>query len=310
MNLRVGISPCPNDTFAFHAIMERRIDLAGLDPEIQLLDIQQLNEGLAAGALDVAKASFHAALRLADRYGVLRAGAALGFGVGPLLLAAEPRGLPGADDLVLCPGADTTAVLLLRCLHPAAARIEHRPFDDIMPALARGEAAYGVVIHEGRFTYRQHRLYLVEDLGAAWERTTGGPVPLGGVLARLDLPVDVHRRLSDLLVRSIDYAWAHQDEALPTMQRHARELAPEVLRAHVDLYVNAHTRDLGPLGEQTLNVLGERARAAGIVPPDAPPLRLLGDPAPPVQGALSGIGVASTFGCGCVPGAGSGDSAS
>jgi 1,4-dihydroxy-6-naphthoate synthase len=276
MKLRVGISPCPNDTFAFGAIMERAIDLDGLDPVVELHDIQRLNEGLAAGAFDVAKASFHAALRLADRYGVLRAGSALGFGVGPLLLADRTRDAPGDDDTVLCPGADTTATLLLRCLHPRVTRIRHCRFDEIMPALARGEARYGIVIHEGRFTYRQCGLHLVQDLGTAWEKATACPVPLGGILARLDLPPDAPRRFNDLLTRSLKYARRHKDAIFTIMQQHARELAPDVIWAHVELYVNEHTLNLGAVGERALAKLDERARAAGVVPTDAAPLRILG----------------------------------
>jgi 1,4-dihydroxy-6-naphthoate synthase len=276
MTLSVGISPCPNDTFAFHAILERKIAMDGLDLDIRFLDIQQLNDGLARGEFDAAKGSFHAGLRLATRYGILRAGSALGFGVGPLLLAGEPRGLPGPDDRVLAPGADTTAALLMRCLHPEAVQIEHRVFSEIMPALAAGEAPYGVVIHEGRFTYQRHGLHLVEDLGEAWEKATGSPVPLGGVLARLDLGPGVHRRLNDLIMRSINYGWAHKEEAFATMQAHAQELEPDVIWSHVDLYVNEHTRELGARGARTLATLDARARAAGVIPAGAAALKILG----------------------------------
>jgi 1,4-dihydroxy-6-naphthoate synthase len=275
MKLRVGISPCPNDVYAFAAIMEHAIDPAGLDPQIELLDIQQLNDGLASGRFDIAKASFHAALQLADRYGLLPAGSALGFGVGPLLLADRPRDLPGRGDTILCPGEGTTATLLLRCLHPAATDLEQRVFSDIMPALERGEAPYGVVIHEGRFTFQQHGLHLVQDLGTAWEMATASPVPLGGILARLDLPGEIHRRFNDLLVRSLDHAHGHPDAVFAIMQRHARELAPDVIWSHVELYVNEQTRDLGDLGRRALAALADRARAAGILSPDAAPLQVL-----------------------------------
>jgi 1,4-dihydroxy-6-naphthoate synthase len=279
MRLTLGISPCPNDTFAFHGILARKVDLRGLEFDTRLLDVQQLNEQLAAGVLDYSKASFFAALHLAGSYGVLRAGAALGMGVGPLLLAADDRAAGAgvtAEARVLCPGASTTATLLFQCLHPEATRIEHRVFSDIMPALKRGEADLGVVIHEGRFTYRREGLSLVEDLGASWERLTGGPVPLGGILGRLELPDDVHRRFVAALRDSIAYGYAHREEAFFTMQRHAQELEPAVIWSHVDLYVDERTVDLGDSGTAALATLQQAARRAGVLAAGSPPLRVLG----------------------------------
>lgn len=278
MKLRFGISTCPNDTFAFHGILERRIDLEGIDPSFALLDVQELNEGLAAGRFDYAKASFHAALHLADRYGVLRSGSALGWGVGPLLLAARPgAGPPGPRSRILCPGAWTTATLLLRCLHPSAAAIEQRIFSDIMPALQRGNADYGVVIHEGRFVYQQADLALIEDLGATWERVTGGPLPLGGILGRLDLPDELHARVHRVLVRSIEYARANRDDVFETMRRYAQELDPAVIWSHVELYVNDHTRDLGDVGRLALARLAQEALQHRAIPIETPSLRILPD---------------------------------
>ncbi len=276
MKLRVGLSTCPNDTFIFHGLMAGKVDPRGFDLEFELLDVQQLNERLAAGVLDCSKASFHAALHLAERYGVLRAGAALGMGVGPLLLAAHEGATVEAESRVLCPGAWTTATLLFRCLHPGAGRIEQRLFSEIMPALKRGEADLGVVIHEGRFVYQSEGLLLVEDLGASWERATGGPVPLGGMLARLDLPEGVHAALCAALRDSIAYGYAHPEETFQTMQRYAQELDPKVIWAHVDLYVNEHTVDLGETGERALATLNRLAQQARLVEPGTPELRLLG----------------------------------
>lgn len=278
MKLRLGISTCPNDTFAFHAILERRIDLEGLEPEFALVDVQELNEGLAAGRFDYAKASFHAALHLADRYGVLSSGSAMGWGVGPLLLAARAdAGPPGPDSRVLCPGGWTTATLLLRCLHPAVTHIEQRIFSGIMPALSNGDADYGVVIHEGRFVYQQAGLTMVEDLGATWERVTGGPLPLGGILGRLDLPDELHARVNRVLVRSIDYARTHSDEVFATMSRYAQELDPRVIWSHVELYVNDYTRELGETGTRALARLTQEARRHCAIPVTTPTLRVLPD---------------------------------
>src|SRR5262249_19159520 len=168
--LRVGLSTCPNDTFLFHGLLEGLVPTPGLELEFVLGDVQQLNELLAEDELDVGKASFATALRLADRYGVLRVGSALGFGVGPVLLARP--GLAGTPRRVLAPGEGTTATLLLRALHPelcAPGVLRQVRFDEIMPALARGEADAGVAIHEGRFTFQRHGLTLMEDLGTSWD---------------------------------------------------------------------------------------------------------------------------------------------
>lgn len=276
MKLSLGISTCPNDTFAFHAILNRKIDLQGLEFTVELLDVQELNERLAAGTLDYSKASFHAALYLARDYGVLRSGAALGMGVGPLLLAARDAAEPGPQSRVTCPGAWTTATLLFRCLYPDARRIEQRIFSDIMPALKRGETDFGVVIHEGRFTYAKEGLFLVADLGTAWEQRSQGPVPLGGILGRLSLPADVHRRFHAVLQRSIEYAYAHKDEVFATMQRYAQELEPPVIWSHVDLYVNEYTLDLGTVGERALATMDTLARRAGVLEGESAPITLLG----------------------------------
>jgi 1,4-dihydroxy-6-naphthoate synthase len=275
MKLRLGFSSCPNDVFAFYGILERKVDLRGLEFDIQILDVQELNEKLAAGELDFSKASFHAALHLADRYGVLPSGSALGFGVGPLLLAAREGTLPAPESRVVCPGAWTTATLLFRGLYPEATGIRHCLFSEIMPALRRDDADFGVVIHEGRFTYREEGLALVRDLGAAWEELTGGPVPLGGILGRLSLPPEVLSTFNTVLRDSILYALEHRQETFPLMQRYAQELDPAVIWAHVDLYVNEQTVDLGDTGCAALAAMTRVAGDAGLLPDGTPPLRLL-----------------------------------
>jgi 1,4-dihydroxy-6-naphthoate synthase len=276
VKLRLGISPCPNDTFAFHGILERRVDLRGLEFDIRLEDVQALNDGLVEGRYDMAKASFHAALLLADRFGVLRAGSALGFGVGPLLVAAREGVAPQPGARVLCPGPTTTGTLLFRCLHPGQGRIEHAVFSDIGPALRAGRADLGVLIHEGRLTYRRDGLVLVEDLGAEFEALAHAPIPLGGILARLDLPDGVAETATQVLRDSIAYGWANRDDALPTIRRHAQELDEEVIWPYVELYVTEHTVDLGDDGERALATLGRTAAAAGVLGARPAPLRLLG----------------------------------
>jgi 1,4-dihydroxy-6-naphthoate synthase len=276
VKIRLGISPCPNDTFAFHAILERRVDLRGLEIETELVDVQQLNDGLFAGRYDIAKASFHAALLLADRYVVLGAGSALGFGVGPLLVSAGNGAAPGPRARVLCPGPTTTGTLLYRCIHPDGGSIEHAVFSEIGPAVKRGDADLGVLIHEGRLTYQRDGLALVEDLGSSFERLADAPIPLGGILASAELPAGVAETFSEVLRESIGYGWSHREETLGTIQRYAQEMDEAVIWPYVELYVNDHTVDLGEDGARALTVLEQTARAAEIVPSGMPPLRIVG----------------------------------
>ena len=187
--IRLGISTCPNDTFAFHGLLTRAVDWRGLDFQVELLDVEALNERLLAGDFDVCKASFHAALLAAGDVVVLPSGSALGFGVGPLLLAAEPGTRPThPGQRTLCPGRHTTAALLFDLFYPRSSRVEHVVFSAIMSRLQARTADFGVCIHEGRFTWQAQGLALVEDLGTRWESETGSPLPLGGMLARRRLP--------------------------------------------------------------------------------------------------------------------------
>ena len=289
--LRLAISTCPNDTYAFHAILNRKIDYEGLQFEFELLDIQQLNDGLFDGQFDVAKASMHAALYLTESTVILPVGAALGFGVGPLLLSkrpyqldsagrviAPPKGdssVPESDDghdlnrtkrlIALCPGKYTTATFLFQSLISADAELRQVVFSKIMPALKDGNADLGVCIHEGRFTWKDQGLYCVADLGTLWESATNVPLPLGGILAKKELGPDIHRQVTSVIRRSIEYANQHRQETLPTMRKYAQELSDSVLMAHVDLYVNEWTIDLGEQGRQALDALLIRAKEIGLV---------------------------------------------
>ena len=264
----LGISTCPNDTFAFHGLLTKAVDWRGLDFDVQLLDIQQLNERLFASEFDIAKASFHAGLLLAETCWVLPSGSALGFGVGPLLLASQPgtEPRPGDSQRTLCPGEHTTASLLFRLFYPSHTRVENVVFSEIMPRLVKAQADFGVCIHEGRFTWQRQGLGLVEDLGTRWERETQCPLPLGGILARRRLPIDVIQRVQAVIRDSIDLACSDAAAALPTMRTYAQEYDDEVLMQHVQLYVNDWTRDLGNEGRVAIAELSQRAIAAGLIP--------------------------------------------
>ena len=273
--IRLGISTCPNDTFAFHGLLTRAVDWRGLDFEIELHDVETLNERLLAGDFDVCKASFHAALLAAERVVVLPSGSALGFGVGPLLLATEPGTQPThCGQLTLCPGKHTTAALLFALFHPRSTRIEQVVFSEIMPRLAARTADFGVCIHEGRFTWEAHGLALVEDLGSRWEKATGCPLPLGGIVASHRLPAATIAAVQGVIRDSLSLALRDRAAALPTMRKHAQEFDDGVLMQHVDLYVNDWTLDLGPTGARALAELWSRAASLGLA---GSRLRVFGD---------------------------------
>jgi 1,4-dihydroxy-6-naphthoate synthase len=264
--IHIGISTCPNDTFTFHGLMSRSVDWRGLEFEVELIDIQQLNDRLFEGDFDAAKTSFHAALLLADETVVLPSGSALGFGVGPLLLSSEPGQTPTDNkQLTLCPGKHTTASLLNSLFYPETTRVEHVVFSQIMPMLQRKAADFGVCIHEGRFTWEQQGLGLVEDLGTRWESETNCPLPLGGIVARRSLGDELIATVQHVIRDSLEFALADRDAALPTMRKYAQEFDDDVLMKHVDLYVNEWTTDLGSTGNNALQQLSERARSIGLV---------------------------------------------
>jgi 1,4-dihydroxy-6-naphthoate synthase len=284
--IRLGISTCPNDTFAFHGILCGAIQVEGLEFQIELCDVQELNERLLRNEFDVAKASFHAALLLSHRYGVLSCGSAIGFGVGPLLLAAQPGLQPQQSlslndpienwqSIVLCPGELTTATLLYRLFYPQLGQIHQVVFSEIMPALQEQRAGFGVCIHEGRFTWQEQGLSCVEDLGTRWERETQHPLPLGGILASFELGSDGLAKVHSAIYQSIQYGLTHREETLSSMRRWAQEFSDEVLFAHVDLYVNPWTVDLGDIGKSALDELFRRAVDVGAVSIDAPPLQII-----------------------------------
>lgn len=273
--IHLGISTCPNDTFAFHGLMNKLVDWRGLDFQVELLDIQQLNDRLFAGDFHAAKTSFHAALLLAESTMVLPSGSALGHGVGPLLLAAKSDDVPQNDSQVtLCPGQHTTATLLFRLFYPQTTQVQHFVFSDIMPKLQQQAADFGVCIHEGRFTWQQEGLHLVKDLGELWENETASPLPLGGIVARRSLPATTMADVQAVIHDSLQLALNDPNSALPTMRQYAQEFSDDVLMQHVKLYVNDWTVDLGAVGRSALQQLTDRAQTIGLLPPGTPGLEV------------------------------------
>jgi 1,4-dihydroxy-6-naphthoate synthase len=262
--------------------MQHEVGRPGLDVEIHLQDIQALNDGLANGSFDVAKASFFAGLQLASRTVVLPSGAAVGRGVGPLLLSAQPTTLDALRQRsqdgpieILCPGETTTATFLCRTVLPFPIIARNVVFSDILPRLASGQSALGACIHEARFVWQQSGLHLVCDLGELWELATGQMLPLGGLFACSDLPLATVRTISELVRESIEYAMQHRDQTLPTMRRFAQELDDEAIWAHVDLYVNRWTMNLGIEGLQALKAFEDVARKGQLIADSDPGFQTL-----------------------------------
>ena len=269
--LSLGFSPCPNDTFIFHALVKGIVRAEGLSFEERLEDVETLNRLAGQGALDVSKVSYGAIPHLVRDYVLLRSGGALGRGCGPLVVAREAIGRGDlAGRHIAIPGRNTTANLLLRLYAPDAAPGVEMVYSDIMPAVARGEVDAGLIIHESRFTYPRHGLVKVVDLGEWWENTTGLPIPLGGILARRDLGAGTIRAIDDALRRSVEHAFADPAASREYVRAHAQEMDDEVTRQHIDLYVNHFSVDVGEVGERAIHELFARARAAGIVGEDVP----------------------------------------
>ncbi len=265
--LSLGYSPCPNDTFIFHAMTHGLVDSPGLlfaDPV--LADVETLNNWAMQGRLDVTKLSFHALGHVLDRYVLLDAGSALGRGCGPLLVTREGQELDVTKDTIAIPGQYTTAAMLLQLYAPTPVKTRVMVFDQIMSAVASGEVAGGVIIHESRFTYQQHGLTCVADLGSWWEKSTGQPIPLGGIAAKRSLGIEKISQIDQLIRASVRYAFAHPDESRQYIKKHSQELTDEVVSSHIGLYVNPFSESLGEEGRGAVEFFLTLGRQKGILP--------------------------------------------
>jgi len=267
-SLSIGFSPCPNDTFIFCGLVKGEIPLAGLNLQKEILeDVETLNEWAMQGRLDITKLSFHALGHVLDEYVLLNSGAALGRGCGPLLVAG-PKGAPRefADLTVAVPGKYTTAAMLLKLYAPAWKNIIMMPFDEIMPAIEAGMVDCGVIIHESRFTYQARGLKLIADLGEWWEKISGYPIPLGGIVARRSLGRDIIEKIDRSIRASI--VWGQKNARLcrPYIKKYAQELEESVINDHIGLYVNSFSEDLGQEGLEAVEFFLERGRQVHILP--------------------------------------------
>lgn len=251
--VRLAISPCPNDTFMFDAMLNGRIDTDGLQFEVDYLDIEQLNSAALEHRYDVTKCSTAILPAIIQNYRLLDSGSALGRGNGPLLV--RRRGFEGALRNIVVPGLHTTANLLT---HRLFEEIENRTpmlFSEISDAVARGEYDAGVLIHEGRFVYERYDLELVADLGIEWERRTALPLPLGSIVASRGVEENVVERIERVLRRSIEYAFANPMASRDYVKNHAQELEDRVIDSHIGLFVNNFSLSLGEEGRRAVAAL-------------------------------------------------------
>ena len=271
--LSLGFSPCPNDTFIFHGLVNGLLGLPEpkfTDPFLE--DVETLNQWSLEARLDVTKLSFNAAAHVLDEYCILQSGSALGRGCGPLLVATrnmDEAELSGCR--VGIPGIHTTAALMFRMFMPAADNLVEMRFEQIMPALVDGSIDVGVIIHESRFTYQRFGLVCVQDLGELWEAKTGLPIPLGCIAARRSLGRDQLMAIDHSIRSSLEHARSNPEQCMEYVRRYAQETEDEVVMSHIDLYVNDFSLDLGLEGRGAVEHFFSRGRAVGVLPDNKPP---------------------------------------
>lgn len=263
MNLTLGFSPCPNDTFIFDALVNGKIDTEGLTFDVQLEDVQTLNQWALQESLDISKISYGVLPHLLNNYTVLNSGGALGKGVGPLLISnikpptdeQEIQQLVN-ESLIVLPGENTTAHFLFARAFQQARNKKFVRFDEIentvLSSPINGQTVLGVIIHENRFTYQDKGLFKIRDLGNYWEESTGNPIPLGGIVVKKSLGADVAEKLDRLIKKSVEYAYSNYPELADYVREHSQEMQEGVMRQHIDLYVNDYSLALGKDGKQAV----------------------------------------------------------
>ena len=270
-SLTLGYSPCPNDTFIFYALIHDKIDTKNLKFKETLLDVETLNQKALHTELDLTKISYHAFGHMRKNYCLLRAGGALGRGCGPLVIAKNEYAMEELrGKKIAIPGKLTTAYLLLQLYNPdfrlQTSDLLEMPFDKIIDAVAKEEVDAGVIIHESRFTYPSYGLKQIIDLGEWWEKQTGHPIPLGGIIAKRSLGEGLNKKINKTIKSSIEYAFSNRSEPMDYIKKHSQELSDEVINQHINLYVNNYSLNVGQDGEKAVIALLSRAEEAGIIP--------------------------------------------
>ncbi len=265
-NLSLAYSTCPNDTFIFHAMAHKIIDLKGLSYNIKLDDVESLNLKAASMMYNISKLSFAAIGNLQDNYALLKTGAALGRGCGPLLVAKPGYKLKNINETAIAiPGIQTTANLLLGLWAGKNNNTVPMTFDKIMPSVCSGEYEFGVIIHEGRFTFGDYGLECVIDLGQWWEDETSMPIPLGGIAIQRNLPQEIILQVEKTIGESVIHAFNDRNASSDYINNHAQELDDDVIKQHIDLYVNSFSQSLGHEGEKAVEYLFDLARKKGVM---------------------------------------------
>lgn len=257
MRLKLNISPCPNDTFMFDAIVNRRIDCRGVDFDVRFADIEELNHLVCDGDVDVSKISYATIPRIAHSYKVLDSGSAMGRGNGPTLVSNCNiyHNLMNNNPKIAIPGESTTANLLLKRLYPNILSKTAMLFSEIGDAVSSGEYDAGVLIHEGRFTYQERGLQLVADLGLEWERRENTVLPLGAIVAKSSLGAETQRLISDIIRESVEFAMANPKVSREFIKEHAQEMEDSVIESHIELFVNSFSLSLGDEGRRAVTTL-------------------------------------------------------
>ena len=264
--ISLGFSPCPNDTFIFDALVHQKIDTEGLEFDVHLADVEQLNDKAFKQELDITKLSYHAMVFCLDHYQLLNSGSALGNGVGPLLIAKEK--LTDAQinrAKIAIPGKYTTANFLLSIAYPNASNKEEYLFSTIEDALIKGDVDAGLIIHENRFTYQKNGLIKLLDLGDFWEDYSGGLIPLGGIVVNRSFEDELKQKIDRLIRKSIQYAFDNNGAASDYVKLNAQEMDQEIIQKHIDLYVNQYSLDLGSEGKRAVEYLFQAAIDKNIV---------------------------------------------
>jgi len=269
MKLTLGYSPCPNDTFIFDALVNKKIDNEGLEFDTVLEDVETLNKWSFEKKLDITKLSYPAFFQNLDKYVLLNSGAALGKGVGPILISNKEPGIMNVEEMTIAlPGENTTANLLFSFAYPDVKNKTFMRFDKIEDFVLNdstkaspaggglvGAAALGVIIHENRFTYQQKGLHKVTDLGEYWEEKMNAPIPLGGIAVKRSIDKEISLKIDKLIRKSIEFAFSHYPLITEYVKQHSQEMSEDVMRQHIELYVNNFSIDLGYDGKQAIETL-------------------------------------------------------